>query len=113
MDPKELIERLNNMNWQDIEEHPAEAKSLMEQAAAALEDKQDALDFAISLNLKYVKELEQVKRERDAYEFCGKDLLSRGNCNDCGGKENCDYRPRPGETVRANCPLWRGPQKEE
>lgn len=58
-------------------------------------------------------ELEQVKRERDAYEVCSKDLLSKGNCNECGGKENCTYRPRPGETVRANCPLWRGSQKEE
>lgn len=58
-------------------------------------------------------ELERVKRERDAYMFCSKDLLSRGNCNECGNRENCDYLPRPGETVRANCPLWRGPQKEE
>ena len=58
-------------------------------------------------------ELEQVKRERDAYMCCSKDLLSKGNCNECGDKENCNYRPRPGETVRANCPLWRAPQKEE
>lgn len=56
---------------------------------------------------------EQVKRERDAYMFCSKDLLSKGNCNECGDRENCNYLPRPGETVRVNCPLWRGPQKEE
>lgn len=27
------------------------------------------------------------------------------DCNTCG-RENCEYRPRWGEAVRLNCPLW-------
>lgn len=112
MDPKKLIERLNCPNIYCCPLEPGETtcskcqKSVNKEAAAAL-------TALTEENAQLRAELEQVKRERDAYEFCGKDLLSRGNCNDCGGKENCAYRPRPGETVRANCPLWRGPQKEE
>lgn len=107
MDPKELIERLHGgfLSWLRMRGHPYFAR-LVEQAAAALAELTEE-------NAQLRAELERVKRERDAYEFCSKDLLSKGNCNECGSKENCTYRPRSGETVRANCPLWRGPQKEE
>ena len=27
------------------------------------------------------------------------------DCNDCGMKA-CQYRPKPGQTTRINCPLW-------
>ena len=27
------------------------------------------------------------------------------DCNNCGRKE-CEFMPKPGETVRINCPLW-------
>jgi hypothetical protein len=27
------------------------------------------------------------------------------DCNTCG-KRKCEYRPKLGETVRINCPLW-------
>lgn len=133
MDPKELIERLKYNGCEGCPhrqlcaaDDTAECTIRVEAAAvitalvegnaqlrAELEDKKDAADVAIALNLQYLKELERVKRERDAYEFCSKDLLSKGNCNECGSNENCTYRPGPGETVRANCPLWRDPMKEE
>ena len=29
------------------------------------------------------------------------------DCNDCGMKA-CQYRPKPGQTTRINCPLWTG-----
>ena len=57
-------------------------------------------------------ELEQVKVERDAYQVYFKDLSSKPDCNTCE-KRNCDYRPKLGATVRANCPLYSGPQKED
>ena len=63
-------------------------------------------------NEKLRAELEQVKVERDAYQAYFKDLSSKPDCNTCE-KRNCDYRPKLGATVRANCPLYSGPQKED
>ena len=56
-------------------------------------------------------ELEQVKHQRDSYRLYHDDLASKPNCNTCADKD-CKYRPIPGDTVRANCPLWRGPDKK-
>lgn len=36
-------------------------------------------------------------------------VASLPDCNDCG-RWDCEYKPRWGEQVRINCPLWRGPQ---
>lgn len=63
-------------------------------------------------NEKLRAELERVKVERDAYQAYFKDLSSKPDCNTCE-KRNCDYRPKLGATVRANCPLYSGPQKED
>ena len=57
-------------------------------------------------------ELEQVKHQRDSYRAYYDDLASKPNCNTCADKD-CKYRPIPGDTVRANCPLWRGPEEGE
>ena len=56
-------------------------------------------------------ELEQVKHQRDSYRLYHDDLASKPNCNTCADKD-CKYRPIPGDTVRANCPLWRGPKED-
>lgn len=56
-------------------------------------------------------ELEQVKHQLDSYRAYYDDLASKPNCNTCADKD-CKYRPIPGDTVRANCPLWRGPEEE-
>lgn len=34
-------------------------------------------------------------------------VACQNDCNDCGGARTCKYRPRAGEIVRINCPLWR------
>lgn len=57
-------------------------------------------------------ELGQVKHQRDSYRLYHDDLASKPNCNTCADKD-CKYRPIPGDTVRANCPLWRGPEEGE
>ena len=57
-------------------------------------------------------ELGQVKHQRDSYRMYHDDLASKPNCNTCADKD-CKYRPIPGDTVRANCPLWRGPEEGE
>lgn len=56
-------------------------------------------------------ELEQVKHQLDSYRAYYDDMASKPNCNTCADKD-CKYRPIPGDTVRANCPLWRGPEEE-
>lgn len=55
--------------------------------------------------------IEAWNRRHDC-ESCGlQEHLTRlhnmPDCNDCGAGGACQYRPRPGETVRINCPLWR------
>lgn len=70
-----------------------------------------ALSTLQAENEKLRAELERVKVERDAYQVYFKDLSSKPDCNTCE-KRNCDYRPKLGATVRVNCPLYSGPQKE-
>ena len=57
-------------------------------------------------------ELERVRVERDAYKVYFMAVSSKPDCNTCE-KRGCEYRPRVGDTVRANCPLYSGPEKEE
>lgn len=71
-----------------------------------------ALSTLQAENEKLRAELDRVKVERDAYQAYFKDLSSKPDCNTCE-KRNCDYRPKLGATVRANCPLYSGPQKED
>lgn len=56
-------------------------------------------------------ELERVRVERDAYKVYFMDVSSKPDCNTCE-KRGCEYRPRVGDIVRANCPLYSGPEKE-
>ena len=139
MDINELIDNLRMPSWHDLEDPDA---TLLADAADALstlqaenEKLKDQLYDGEGVNLvnywmqqakieenghrncqaeneKLRAELERVKVERDAYQAYFKDLSSKPDCNTCE-KRNCDYRPKPGATVRANCPLYSGPQKED
>ena len=49
--------------------------------------------------------------QRRICENCGEKCLAEQvmelpSCNDCGDKD-CEYKPRPGQHARINCPLWR------
>lgn len=33
-------------------------------------------------------------------------IMELPDCNTCGDSRACVYAPKPGETVRINCPLW-------
>ena len=77
-----------------------------------LDDAATALSTLQAENEKLLAELERVKVERDAYQVYFKDLSSKPDCNTCE-KRNCNYRPKLGATVRVNCPLYSGPQKED
>lgn len=48
-----------------------------------------------------IKTLQNVIAYLKEYE----EILDLNNCNTCGIK-NCPYRPRWGERVRINCPLY-------
>ena len=88
-------------------------KSLLSEGGQDLWSKENQrADRLEAENEKLRAELEQVKHQRDSYRLYHDDLASKPNCNTCADKD-CKYRPIPGDTVRANCPLWRGPDKEE
>ena len=100
-----LISWVSNMNKTEALIYISEAADRGEiQTATALSTLQ-----AENENLR--AELERVKVERDAYQAYFKDLSSKPDCNTCE-KRNCEYRPKPGATVRANCPLYSGPEKD-
>ena len=104
MDIEKLIEQLNARglsNGSSLGYHCG----LYDEASTALSTLQ-------AENEKLRAELERVKVERDAYQAYFKDLSSKPDCNTCE-KRNCDYRPKLGATVRANCPLYSGPEKED
>lgn len=65
----------------------------------------------IGKNSNLKNELEQVKHQLDSYRAYYDDMALKPNCNTCADKD-CKYRPIPGDTVRANCPLWRGPKED-
>ena len=78
----------------------------------AFADAEDVLDEAATALEQLQAELERVRVERDAYKVYFMDVSSKPDCNTCE-KMGCGYRPRVGDTVRANCPLYSGPEKEE
>ena len=78
----------------------------------AFADAEDVLDEAATALEQLQAELERVRVERDAYKVYFMDVSSKPDCNTCE-KRGCEYRPRVGDTVRANCPLYSGPEKEE
>lgn len=77
----------------------------------AFSDAEDVLDEAATALEQLQAELERVRVERDAYKVYFMDVSSKPDCNTCE-KRGCEYRPRVGDTVRANCPLYSGPEKE-
>lgn len=86
-------------------------KSLLSEGGQDLWSKENQrADRLESENEKLRAELEQVKHQRDSYRMYHYELASKPNCNTCADKD-CKYRPIPGDTVRANCPLWRGPEE--
>lgn len=40
-------------------------------------------------------------------------FVSLPDCNECGALKNCIYKPKVGDPVRNNCPLWRPLNEEE
>lgn len=139
IDINELIDNLRFPSWHDLEDpdatllgDAADALSTLQAENESLKEKLydgegvNLVDYWMQQakieenghrncqaeNEKLRAELEQVKVERDAYQAYFKDLSSKPDCNTCE-KRNCDYRPKLGATVRANCPLYSGPQKED
>ena len=58
-------------------------------------------------------ELALITHQRDVYKSVFERITAHGDCNDCGKVKECQFAPKCGEDTRYNCPLWRGPQKEE
>lgn len=63
----------------------------------------------------YLKErMDEDKLRQLAEDLCqlGYAVSTHGNCNNCKAKD-CKYRPDWGDSVRWNCPLWRGEEHED
>lgn len=96
MEIEKLIEKLRDAGWTN----------------PGLTDKQ-SLEWDAAIALEQLQaELERVRVERDTYKVYFMDVSSKPDCNTCE-KMGCEYRPRVGDTVRANCPLYSGPEKED
>lgn len=37
-----------------------------------------------------------------------RNIYQTGSCNECEAAKTCEYAPKPGQTVRYNCPFYRG-----
>lgn len=132
MDSEKLIERLRteslyadkaSLEIMDLCMEAADALSTfqaeneklrneVERQRRSADDRKHLYENAERAYMKVVAELERVKVERDAYQVYFKDLSSKPDCNTCE-KRNCDYRPKIGATVRVNCPLYSGPEKDD
>lgn len=127
MDYEKLIERLNNHLQSLAAYSDPELAHTLEDAAILLSTLQAQNEKLRAENIRWgqvaseqgkqldklraaLDELEQVKHQLDSYRLYHDDLASKPNCNTCADKD-CKYRPIPGDTVRANCPLWRGPEE--
>lgn len=110
MDIEKLIEQYRQAADKWEKRHPV-TDTFDLRVQDALRDAATALSTLQAENEKLRAELERVKVERDAYQVYFKDLSSKPDCNTCE-KRNCNYRPKLGATVRVNCPLYSGPQKE-
>lgn len=45
------------------------------------------------------------------YARLGYNISTYNSCNNCGDRE-CEYKPKWGDSVRWNCPLWKGEKIE-
>lgn len=59
------------------------------------------------------EELALITQQRDIYKSVFERITAHGDCNDCEDVKGCRFAPGIGEDTRYNCPLWRGPKKEE
>ena len=59
---------------------------------------------------KYTSDIEDIAQAlykiADTLRYAVK-VMSFDDCNTCEAK-NCKYRPKWGQMVRINCPLWKG-----
>lgn len=54
-----------------------------------------------------IKDLMRLIRSICDYAKLGMDVSTFNNCNNCADKK-CHYKPKWGDMVRWNCPLWKG-----
>lgn len=87
-----------------------EEMGVQKQLRAETEQLKDTKDVAIFLNLEYLKELEQVKRERDAaVAHLRTYQVFVNSCAFCKHDHDCD-KQGPGRKSVEECWEWHGPQ---
>lgn len=126
MDIEKLAERLGQEAYgSDIEDLLLDAATAIETLRAenvklqyeeerqrgSADDMRHLCENAERAYTKAQADLARVTAERDAYKTYFNDLSSKPCCNTCENKD-CEYKPRVGDTVRANCPLYSGPEAD-
>lgn len=104
-DAADLIERQAEEIERLKRERDAAIADLYKAKSCNTCDKQSICDSAIELVEQQAKEIEQLKDELGPLRVYAKHIAQQPDCNDCAKKE-CMYRPKLGEYVRKNCPLW-------
>ena len=108
MDVEKLIDHLKECGTYGFkQEECREAAEALATLQIELKAMRGAANSYKAENARLESELEKVKAERDVYKIYFDDLSSKPDCNTCDDRD-CRYRPRVGDTVRVNCPLWRG-----
>ena len=72
-------------------------------------DYTDDIEAAIAMLKEQKKMAEMIETLKIEIDILAQDI-STNNCNTC--KRQCEYRPTPGEVVRANCFMWDGADGE-
>lgn len=59
--------------------------------------------------MNFTENLDQVLNEINYLKQCEKkleEIVALPNCQDCAISNNCEHRPKYGDFVRFNCPLY-------
>lgn len=70
--------------------------------------------ISFGLEVKRCSECERGNCEGCVYKGEFERLMNLPNCHDCGLStgNSCEHRPKLGEDIRINCPLWK-PKEED
>lgn len=100
-----LIERLRTESLYK-DKATLEIMDLCMDAASALSAlKEENTRLRIEL-LQTTNQLAKEKYLSTGYRIYYEIMTSLGNCNDCG-RNDCPYKPHPGQNVRVNCMLYK------
>lgn len=95
------------MDYKELAEDALKSAKTLKSVAGRMEFYAAAITDLLARAEAAEARAEKAERERDKYKLFFDDVVVKPDCNDCADLK-CQYRPKPGEVTRFNCPLWRG-----